>query len=434
MKTKTSFKKIIILCFLLSAFVFFLPTGLAGESENYRQGAFFTNAGKTYLAVSNSSFVEILNVSAGNKLEKIGEIRGLPGVNDIYVDQTTAQTYLFVLTGQYLIKYNLTNVSVPRIEAKRDLYEWRGRDKVKIGYMQLLAGNKDYVFTAGTRGVRAYDIKTLAVQDSRIFTLEPGYGLAANGNTLAVIIKDKGFYEKGLVFDISTGALRVEYNLTNSTNTRRRPAIDSFGNIYFPSDNSLIKINSAGQLAASYYNPAKPGVIFSYGAQNLNSNIFYANGFGVTKLNNNLKSEKFFSSAAANIYGPNSWAVGVAVNSDGRVAILNKSSVLLLNNELGFLSQYHFLPINSGPVESALSIVPDRQWIRAGEKLNLKLYGFWPNETVIVKFGTSERSVTVDNYGAGAVNLTVPSQSGAMVVSANGLDSKLNYQVSFPIR
>lgn len=413
---------------------FFVSKSSAEVNKEYRRGEMFIANNKQYLAVSNGIFVEILEISSENKLTKISEIYGLEEVNDLYLNETEGKVYLTVLTGRFLIKYNVSDPLAPKVEAKRDLYEWRGKGKYKIGYMKSLVGNGEYIFTAGSRGVRAFDETGLAVADNKIYTFEPSYGIAVKNNILAVIVKDKGFYDKGLIFDVKSGVLKGEYSLTNSSDITRQPVIDSVGNVYFPSDNSLIKINSAGQTIASYYNPVEVGLTFSYGVKEFNNKLFYVNGFGLTELNNNLVKNKFFFSAPSNIYGPNSWATGVAVGRDGRIAIFNKSSILLLDNKLNLLDKYTYKSMSDKPEETDLKIILAKYWANAGDSLSIKIFGFWPNEKVVVGLGNVEQTIKVNNYGAGEIKISVPGKNGATLVSANGQDSKLNYQTSFIIR
>lgn len=412
----------------------FIPKSLAQTEKEYRQGEMFSIGDKNYLAASNGAFVEILEITSANKLIKISEIYGLESVNDLFAWQENAKTFLAVLTGQYLVKYNISDPLFPRLEVKRDLYQWRGKGKYKIGYMKSLAGSGSYLFTGGNGGVRTFSKDTLTVLDNKIYTLEPSYGLVAKGNILAIIIKDKGFYEKGLIFNIASGSLSGEYSLSNKENVQRQPDIDSAGNVYFPSDNSLMKIGINYKIASEYYNPVKPGLNYSYSARVLGDKVLYANGFGLTKLGENLIKDKFFFSAPTNLYGPNSWAAGIAIGQDGRAAVLNKSSILLLNKELNLLDQYIYEPLADEPEETDLRIVLGKYWAAAGESLNIKIFGFWPNETVTVSLGSSEQAVKVNNYGAASITIAAPAEKGVALISANGQDSKLNYQTSFIIK
>ncbi len=428
------FKFFLVFLIIISALGVYLPNSTSADvNKNYRAGEFFNIQNKEYLAVNNSSFIEILEVT-NNKLIKINEIY-LDNVNDIYLDQANNKIGLLVLTGRYLIRYDVSNPSLPKIEAKRDLYAWRGKGKNKIGYMKSLAGNSKYIFTAGLRGVRTFDINFLAVADNKTFTLEQSYGIIANDNILVALIKDKGFYDKGLVFDIETGNLVNEYSLNNIDNTEREPTIDNLNNIYFLSDNSLMKFNTAGEVVNNYYNPVASGLVFSYSALALDNEIFYVNGFGLTKLDSDLRKKEFFFSAPSNIYGPNSWAVGVATNNSNKVAILNKSSVLLLDKDLNLLDQYKYEPLFSETLVRDLKIEPSKYFAVSGEALPVRLYGFWPNEDVSITLGSLEEKARVDSFGTGTAFLNVPEDEATRtVISATGEDSGLNYQVSFNIR
>lgn len=397
--------------------------------KEYRTGEIAYINGRDYLIASNNAFAEILEFTPDNKLVQISEVHGMENVNDLCVSQERGRTYLFVLSGRYIYKYDISNPIIPKVEFRADLYQWN-RGKISTGYMKKIACNNNYVFTAGPKGVRSFLKENLIV--NKVYTYEPSYGLAADNNNLFALLENKS-----QIYDIKSGKLLEDYNTKNIDLYTREPAIDYNGNIYLISDNSIKKTN--GGIVKEYFNPTSPGINFSYSASVLpTGEVYYVNGYGLTKLNSRLEKENFFHSAKPQVYGPSSWAVGVEakeVAQGKRVVIFNKSSILLLDGNLDLLYQYIYSPIYSDEISTELKIVPGKYWGMPGESIELKLYGFWPNEEVDVTFGNNKYLVEVNNLGYREIELTVQeAEAGRIVIGAVGQSSKFRYQVSFEIR
>ncbi|MFH1583462.1 MAG: hypothetical protein ABIB72_04090, partial [Candidatus Falkowbacteria bacterium] len=81
-----------------------------------------------------------------------------------------------------------------------------------------------------------------------------------------------------------------------------------------------------------------------------------------------------------------------------------------------------------------LKITASAYRANSGQKINLKLYGFWPNENVAVTFGQNNYSIKVDNQGYASTDITVPYQdSRTSIIQATGNDSEFTYQTIFII-
>ena len=168
----------------------------------------------------------------------------------------------------------------------------------------------------------------------------------------------------------------------------------------------------------------------------LDSNIYYVNGHGITALDKNFSKTKFFNTSKGS-FGANSWAVGITSAKIGAREIVisfNKSSILLLDKNLKVLSQYKYKKLYSDSITQELKITASVIRASSGQTVNIKLYGFWPNEIVAVIFGKNSYSVKVDNQGYASTDLTVPYQdSHQVLIQATGNDSKFNYQTIFAI-
>ncbi len=403
---------------------------LAAPDKEYRLGQVIAINDKNYLIASNKEFAEIIEIKADNKLEQASEVHGAGKIENLYAGEYLNKYFLIIATGRYLYRYDISDPKAPKIEYRRDLYLFK-RGQFRIGSVNVLAGNKEFLFGAGSNGVRSFNIDNLFL--NKIYTFDRSYGLAADDKKLYVITETKG-----LVFDIASGLMLVETDLENKDKMNRSPYFDNFSNAYFPSDRGLVKINTINLKKESYINPVPKTENYSYGVTVLPSGeIYYVNGHGVTMFDKNFKKIKFLHTAKSDLYGANSWAVSVTAAKIGTREIVidfNKSSILLSDKNLKVISQYKYKKLYSDSITSDLIITTSTNHALFGEKINLKLFGFWPNENVSVAFGKNNYSLKVDNQGYASADVTVPYQNNrSVVIQAVGDDSKFSYQTMFAI-
>jgi len=404
----------------------------AAPDKEYRFGQTITIDNKNYLIASDKAFAEIFAIKADGKLEQVSEVHGAEKIEALYAGKNLNGKYFLILaSGRYLYRYDISDPKTPKIEFRRDLYVFK-RGQYKIGSVYCLAGSNDTIFGGGDKGARSFPADNLFV--NKIYTHEKTYGLAADKNNLYVITADKG-----LVFDILTGNKLAETDLKNSAKTTRTPSFDDAGNAYFPSDEGLVRLNIFSRERTVYNNPAPAIDNFSYAeAVSPDGNyIYYANGHGLTLLDKNLKKVKFLSTSWQERYGAGAWAVGVVsakIGARDAVVAFNKSSILLLDKDLGLLSRYVYKKSYPDYITRDLKIIPSVTLGLAGQKVNLQLSGYWPNENLAVNFGQKSFTVKVDNQGYAAFDVAAPNQAaGKTLIQAVGADSLLSYQTVFTI-
>lgn len=422
----------VILLSLIFASGLFLAGGeaLAEPNKEYRSGQVLTINNKNYLIASNKEFAEIIEITADNKLVQVSEVHGMGKIEDLYAGRAMNKYFLIVATGQYLYRYDISNPATPRIEFKRDLYVFK-KWQFKIGSVNALAGNKNFFFGAGTNGVRSFIKDNLFFY--KIYTFDRSYGVAADEKNLAVITE-----AKGLVFDIASGNKLAEVDLENKDKMNRLPYFDNFGNAYFTTDRGLVKINIITNEKKAYLNPVPKTENYSYGVTALSDGgIYYVNGHGLTVLDKNFNKVKFLSTTKGGLYGLSPWAVGITAAKIGTREIIvdfNKSTILLLDKNLKVLSQYKYKKLYPDSITTDLKITASANQASSGQTINLKLYGFWPNETVAVTFGKNSYSIKVDNQGYASTDIAVPAQNSRQaIIQATGGDSRFNYQTSFTV-
>lgn len=415
---------------LLSSFLF-ASSGSSEEDMEYRNGKLATISGRDYLFISNKFFVEVLEINNENELVQVNEIHnGNKSVLDLFVYLDDGKHYLLVTTGHRLIKYDISNPFAPVVVKEKDLYEWR-KNRISIGYTRAVTANADYIFVASSKGIKRLGKDNLI--DDIIYSYDrDSYSVVADDNKLYGLSKTRG-----MVFDIETGELLEDFKLVNQHYTKRKIDVNAQG-AYFPGENSLIKdVNGRHEI---YYNPVKSDETFSYGVSVLpNGQIFYVNGFGVTKFNSSFEKQGFFFAAQSHLYGSGSWASGVdaiQTSKGNRVAVFNKKSVLLLDDNMNFLSRYVYTSVFEEPtmISTELKIMASSYSGKTNDSVSLEIFGFWPNEKVEVKLGINNYLVNVNNLGYGRVNLIVPDmEAGRTVIETEGQNSGLRYQATFDI-
>jgi len=433
LKKKTFFAA--LFAFFVAVTIIYTPTAQTKITKEYQQGQFVEIGGQNFLIASNKQFIEIIEISKNDELKQISEVHGIENVNDLGVMEIANKSYLFVLTGRYIIKYDISNPYMPVVDLKRDLYDWR-TGKYAIGYMLSMSFSDSYIFTAGEKGVRRFNPDNLFVD--KIYYFDNARSVASNNNVLAVLTPDKG-----LVYNIEGGNLIKEVMLENKDDMyMREPLVDVNANVYFPSDNALFRVDGISKELSVYNNPVEPGVNHSYAVNLLNSDeIFYANGFGLTKLNSNLKKASFFHGSNYN-NGKNSWTMGVDTSyiaGEKRVVVFNNSSIILLNSDMSVLDRYRYTPatISDITTPTELGLVTQKNLAFEGDVMQISLYGFWPNESVSVGFYEARERVAVktDNRGFGRIDILVSDlEPGWQIISAIGNESKLSFQKTFEMR
>ena len=412
--------------------VFAYQGGSAQEAKEYGKGVLATIEGKNYLVAGSASSIEILEIIENDRITQVSEFGGSERVNDLFVTYEKDGVFLVVATGQYLVKYDINNPFFPSIVLRRDLYQYRKGHRA-IGYARAMTGNDKYLFIAGSKGLRRFEKSNYFVD--KTYNRDDCFGLAVKGDLLAAITSDKG-----VIYDIETGNVLGEYPLENFKGNRRNPGIDEKGNVYFLGDNNLTKVGTGFNIFDVYTNPAKEGTVHSNAVSTLaNGDIFYVNGYGVTKMSNNFEKLGFYKTANGKKFGEGSWAKGVVageVTQGNRVFVLNKTSILEMDENLKFLQQYKYRPKYSAKAygELRMDVSKTYTFSSGNDTVDVDFYGFWPNEQVEVSMAGRTYSIGADNIGQGGLEFFIPKVNpGTYVLKVMGVDSQLSYQVSFVI-
>lgn len=424
--TRNKLKAVFFLGTMLAASLLVFGFSVSAEElpyVEYRNGVTVRMNNQDYLFATNNGVVEILAFNKMNILYKVSEIRLPQKAKDVVITKEGNKLFATVTTGQFLYRIDVTDPQKLDIVLKRDMYQ-NSRGRFRVGTVYQLATNGKKIFIASQFGVRSMGLDNLQVE--RIYHYEKSYGVAVKGNTILAQDENKAY-----AYDLNTGRKLAEVKTANADKQMRRPAIANDGSAMVISDNSLMRM--VGNSSAKYWNPVKSGHA-SYAAAVIGNNVYYVNGYGVTKLlSGNLKKQGFYYSIPD--HSPRSWAVGIIsanINGKDSLIVFNKSGVFVLNADMREVSQYR--PDIEYQYEPKVEVKLDALYIKANQNLNARFSGFYPNEMIQFKVADKTYAVRSNNLGLASLAFNAPAKTGKALIVAKGEDSGLEFETSQTIR
>lgn len=388
--------------------------------KEYRNASTIVLNGRTHLLVTNGTAVEILQFNQASALVPVAELHLPQKIKDVVTVTEGKESFAIVTTGRFLYRVRITDPQKMEVVLKRDVYQY-SRGRIHTGSVESLATNGKVLITGGQFGVRAMGLTNLSVE--KFYHYEKTYGVAVNNQVVFVLGETKAF-----AYHLSTGKKLMETNIKNADKQIRRPAVNKQNGGFVISDNEIIKMFE--NKTASYKNP-EPKMNFSYAVAVTNQAVYYANGYGITKLDNNLKKISFLKTATKE----RNWAVGILtaeVNGSEKVIVLNKSNILVLSPNLAVISQYKSAyDFQNNP---QFRVEFDHKFFMTNQTIVAHIVGFWPNETVKLKIAKKFYQVKANNFGQAVITFVTPSTPGKYVIDINAVNSGTNYQESRDIR
>ncbi len=384
--------------------------------KEYRTGSITTIAGKPYLLATNNSTVEIFNFNLANALVPVSELRLPQKIKDVVTVTEDKETYAIVTTGRYLYRIRITDPQNMEVILKRDAYQY-SRGKIHTGAIESLATNGKVLLTSGQYGVRSIGLSNLLVE--KYYYYDKSYGVTVNDKMVSVLGENVAYS-----FDLVTGKKVAESAIKNADKQIRHSALIGNSN-YVISDNSIAKL--ADGKVVNYVNPAQK-VNFSYAASASDNVVYYANGFGITKFDQNLKKTAFLKTSITSRFGDRSWAVGVLtakVNGSEKIIVMNKSNILVLTPNLSLLSEYKNNDIQYNP---GFTINYDYKYFMTNQAVTARMTGFLPNEMVKLTFGGRVYQVKSNNLGEAMVSFTNPGNQGRFVLEVSAPSMTTTFQ------
>jgi len=168
-----------------------------------------------------------------------------------------------------------------------------------------------------------------------------------------------------------------------------------------------------------------------------NSYVYFSNGFGVVKLNQENFDEADYVYTTS-LGGAQGWAMGLKlVNTDegDRLVVFNASNILVLDGNLKKIASVK--SVEEAPVEAkeSLFLNINHSFGAPGAIISVSGGGYFPNESLTISFGGQKSEVKADNRGRFDTNVTVPNlKAERLDIKVDGANSKATYSIAFEIK
>lgn len=420
-------RKKIIVAILVFAFLLPYPGAVSSKIESYYSGDTISDGNRIYIGTANHGNFELF-VLDNDRLIKTASILA---PNDYQqssgkfyggaLNIEGKKIYAYLVDGRYLYKYDITNVHLP-VFVKRE----------KDGQWDWFLGVKRFhggVATISANNVKYWD-KDLKLIDN--FAIGDGQGHLSFSTTEKHFFKVKGGQLK--VFDAKyrVNTLSVPADISDSA-ARSAFSDNSSGAIYLVDNSRLRKLNFDGAELASFKHTSNGG--YDVAGQPDKSYAYFSDGVGVVKFDKkNLKPLDWANTQKT--MPADSWAMGLKVDQykkGERITVFNNSNILVLDGNLNPVARYDSQKDYYGSSEP-LFIKADKTRAPGGAKINVHGGGFWPNETLIISFATTQAEIRADESGRFRLIMEVPKVGRlAADIKVTGKLSNLKYNLGFLI-
>jgi len=412
--------------FLVSLLFIVLPG--KSQTKSYYSGDAIAFQNKLYVGSTNTSSLEIFRLD-GETLSLIAKIKPLnPRFNtaedffDMKFSIEGNRLYVYAVSHYTIYKYELTGDKLALIkEVKNTYWEWYNRiDKF---------GNN--IVTLSAKGLKIFNNDLEVINAFSFYNLDAPYNTSATNDrfVLSINATELQVYDRETRATVKNIPLNFKYDKGN-----RRAYQDHDYNLYAVDDYYIKKFDFSGKLLASFRHLDYQG--FDVAASGHTNYVYFSNGVGVVKLDENLKV--IDSLWTNNLGGYAGWAMGlktVYLNGD-KLVIFNNSNILVLDEKLNKLASVAANETaDAYPIEN-LYLSLDKNSAAPNSQVAVSGGGFLPDENLEVAFdGVKQATVQANNRGRFSVIITVPSQasSGGKDIKVKGLESKLHYSISFRV-
>lgn len=419
---------------LLFALVAILALGVGAGTGSSQVKSYYSGDAVVYrdqliVGSTNSDSLELFKLQ-GDDLLKFASVKPFnsrfnryDAFYDLKFNLEADRLYVYAISGYSLYKYDISDLASASLVKKNtnNYWEWYTRvDKF---------GNN--IVTVSAAGVKVYSNDLEAVDSYNVKNDAP-YNIRSNNSD------DYIFNIKKDAIEVYSRANRnVEKTLVvnyNSALGNRNLFYSPYdGMVYVVDDNSAKRIDLRnGALKSRFEHSGNPGYDV---ASSGNGDIFFSNGLGVVKLDQ--ETMKLLGSRrTGSIAGSEGWAMGLRVvaNTGGdKVVIFNNSSIVVLSGDLKLLASVRAHEGND--ILAATENLYLRSSINAGltdSKMILSGGGFFPNEKLSIAFGQIMTSSKADANGRFRQELSVPRVSAAVWQQAEA-DSFIKNGTSTPV-
>ncbi len=410
--------------------LFLVVTPGRSRLKSYYSGDAISYQNRVYIASANSGSLEVFRLDENN-LNLLAKTKSYnPRFNnyddffDAKLNVENNRLYVYAVSHYTLYKYELVGADLNLVNKSTNTYwEWYNRvDKF---------GND--IVTVSAKGIKIFNTNLDLIVAHDFKNIEAPYNVSGSNPRFFLNVDESKnaieVYDREARTIVSTIPVNFKFDKGN-----RRAYQDAAGYIYVVDDYYTKKFDVSGKLLAHFQHLDFQG--FDVAASGHNNYIYFSNGVGVVKLNNQ-NMELIDYAWTGNLGGQAGWAMGLKVvyNNGDKIVIFNNTNILVLNDKLEKIASIAATEQGEDyPLEN-LFLRLDKPSAAANSTVLLSGGGFLPKEQLNISFNNiKQTTTTTDSNGRFSVVVTIPDlRTGSYDIKTEGLKSQLHYSISFKL-
>src|SRR5680860_46060 len=309
------------------ASLFLLVTPGKTKTKSYYSGDALAFNNQVYIATTNTGNLEVFKLD-GKILGLVAKIKPYNARFNSYGEFFDAKLisenghlYVYAVSNYTIYKYEVAGNKLTEIQTNTNTYwEWYNRiDKFGSDIVTVSAKGVK-VFNSDLQVIVAYDFKNQ----------EAPYNLSGNDNFYLNVDETNSKIE---VYNLESRSIINTIPLNFKFEKGNRRAVQNTNdNIFVVDDYYAKKFDLSGKLLASYKHLDYQG--FDIAVSPNTGSVYFSNGVGVVKLDENMKEKDF--AWTGNLGGYAGWAMGMKTVYAGgdKVIVFNNSNILVLDANL----------------------------------------------------------------------------------------------------
>lgn len=361
----------------------FIPIAAMAQDVYYQSGDVVFRDGNYYIAAPNGAGVDILNLSKDGKLSLISRSASKGQPFSAVFAKDNNETVIIVASGRYLEKFYLEDLERPVLSLVREIPGHYFYHAAKI------PDNDNMVLLSSTQGVELRLVNDFSLVD--VITEEPSLGAFWSKSGFIPIVS-----QNKIILGSAAGELISWSDFKQEVYLRAPYAGKNFG--YFPTDSGLARLSPSGDVKVYRPKTIKGHAVL---VSSDDKYVYFANGWGVIKLDANLKFIK-----STPLSGGGFWAAGLSwakIKDKDYIVVYNGKGVRVIDKDLKVLSSWE-----APKFAFSKELKVDVKEMGEVSRWQISGSGFYPGEDVMISIGGQIFTyLRADNFGAFTVNLNL---------------------------